>query len=65
MNTADSRRAAEELERLGYVPTRRAEDADLVVLNTCVVRQSAEDRVVGRLSSLKPSRGSALRPSSP
>jgi len=54
MNTADSRRAAEELEKLGYVSTRRAEEADLVVLNTCVVRQSAEDRVVGRLSSLKP-----------
>jgi tRNA-2-methylthio-N6-dimethylallyladenosine synthase len=45
---------AEELEKLGYVPTRRAEDADIVVLNTCVVRQSAEDRVIGRLSSLKP-----------
>jgi len=45
---------AEELEKLGYVPTRRAEDADIVVLNTCVVRQSAEDRVLGRLSSLKP-----------
>lgn len=54
MNTADSRRAAEELERMGYLPTRRAEEADIVVLNTCVVRQSAEDRVVGRLSSLKP-----------
>ena len=54
MNTADSRRMAEELERLGYLPTKRAEDADIVVLNTCVVRQSAEDRVIGRLSSLKP-----------
>ena len=54
MNTADSRRMAEELEKLGYLPTKRAEDADIVVLNTCVVRQSAEDRVMGRLSSLKP-----------
>jgi len=54
MNTADSRRMAEELEKLGYIPTRRAEEADLIILNTCVVRQSAEDRVVGRLSSLKP-----------
>ena len=54
MNVADSRRLAEELDRLGYVPTRRAEDADIVVLNTCVVRQSAEDKVLGRLSSLKP-----------
>jgi tRNA-2-methylthio-N6-dimethylallyladenosine synthase len=54
MNTADSRRVAEGLERLGYRWTKRAEDADLVVLNTCVVRQSAEDKVLGRLSSLKP-----------
>jgi len=54
MNTADSWRMAEELERLGYVPTKRAEDADIIILNTCVVRQSAEDKVVGRLSSLKP-----------
>ncbi len=54
MNAADSRRAAEELERLGYRWTKRAEEADLVVLNTCVVRQSAEDKALGRLSSLKP-----------
>jgi len=54
MNTADSRRAAEELERLGYRWTKQADAADLVVLNTCVVRQSAEDKVLGRLSSLKP-----------
>jgi tRNA-2-methylthio-N6-dimethylallyladenosine synthase len=53
-NVADSRRVAEELGKLGYVPTRRTEDADLIVLNTCVVRQSAEDKVLGRLSSLKP-----------
>jgi tRNA-2-methylthio-N6-dimethylallyladenosine synthase len=54
MNTADSRRAAESLERLGYHWTKRADAADLIVLNTCVVRQSAEDKVLGRLSSLKP-----------
>lgn len=54
MNEADSRRLAAALERLGYAPAARAEDADLVVLNTCVVRQSAEDKVYGRLSSLRP-----------
>jgi tRNA-2-methylthio-N6-dimethylallyladenosine synthase len=54
MNAADSRRAAESLERLGYRWTKRADAADLIVLNTCVVRQSAEDKVLGRLSSLKP-----------
>ena len=54
MNEADSQRLASELERLGYQPTARAENADVIVLNTCVVRQSAEQRVYGRLNSLRP-----------
>ena len=54
MNVADSRRLASALERLGYAPAGRADEADVVVLNTCVVRQSAEDKVYGRLGSLKP-----------
>jgi tRNA-2-methylthio-N6-dimethylallyladenosine synthase len=54
MNVADSQRVGSALERLGYAFTPRAEDADVIVLNTCVVRQSAEDKAYGRLSSLKP-----------
>lgn len=54
MNQADARRVAEELETRGYTPTPQPERADVLVLNTCVVRQSAEDRVTGRLSSLRP-----------
>ncbi len=54
MNEADSRRLAAALEQLGYEPAARAEDADVIVLNTCVVRQQAEDKVYGRLSSLRP-----------
>jgi tRNA-2-methylthio-N6-dimethylallyladenosine synthase len=54
MNEADSRRLASALERLGLTPAGRAEEADVVVLNTCVVRQSAEDKAYGRLSSLRP-----------
>jgi tRNA-2-methylthio-N6-dimethylallyladenosine synthase len=54
MNVADSQRVAASLEKMGYQPIARAEDADIVVLNTCVVRQSAEDKAHGRLSSLKP-----------
>ena len=54
MNDADSQRLASELEKLGYGFVDRAEDADIVVLNTCVVRQQAEDKIYGRLGSLKP-----------
>lgn len=54
MNTADTQRLAAELEKLGYVWSDVAEDADVIVLNTCVVRQQAEDKVVGRLTSLAP-----------
>jgi tRNA-2-methylthio-N6-dimethylallyladenosine synthase len=53
MNVADSRRVAAALEDQGYAPTRVAEEADVIVLNTCVVRQSAEDKAYGRLNSLK------------
>ncbi len=54
MNVADSQRVASALEGLGYTPEKRAEDADVIVMNTCVVRQSAEDKAYGRLSSLMP-----------
>jgi len=54
MNAADSARLAGSLEDLGYRAAERADDADVIVLNTCVVRQSAETRAIGRLSSLKP-----------
>ncbi len=54
MNVADSRRVASALEQLGYQPTKDPKEAMVIVLNTCVVRQSAEDKAIGRLSSLKP-----------
>ncbi len=54
MNVADSRRVGSALERLGYDFTSKAEEADVIVLNTCVVRKSAEDKAYGYLSSLKP-----------
>jgi tRNA-2-methylthio-N6-dimethylallyladenosine synthase len=54
MNVADSQRVASALEHLGYHDTPRPDDADVIVLNTCVVRQSAEDKAYGRLSSLRP-----------
>src|SRR5690606_20392763 len=54
MNVADSNHVAAELEKIGYGPTDRLDEADVVVLNTCVVRQSAEDKATGKLGSLKP-----------
>ncbi len=54
MNEADSGRVAAELDALGYVPTDDPRQADVIVLNTCVVRQSAEDRAIGHLWALKP-----------
>ena len=53
MNVADSQRVASVLELLGYHHTARPDQADVVVLNTCVVRESAEQKAVGRLTSLK------------
>src|SRR3989304_3469958 len=54
MNTADSQRVASALEKLGYAPAEKIEAADVIVLNTCVVRQQAEDSAVGRLTTLAP-----------
>jgi len=53
MNQADSEQLATSLERLGYQSAHDIEKADLIVLNSCVVRQSAENRVLGKLDSLK------------
>ena len=54
MNVADSSRLSRALESLGLSATTDASQADLIILNTCVVRQSAEDRALGRLNSLRP-----------
>ena len=54
MNQADAERLAEALEARGYAATREPSEAALLLLNTCVVRQSAEDKVLGRLASLRP-----------
>jgi tRNA-2-methylthio-N6-dimethylallyladenosine synthase len=53
MNKAESERLGSYFEHLGYKPIANAEEADLIVLNSCVVRQSAENRVVNKLDALK------------
>jgi len=49
MNTADSQHLASELEKLGHRATATLQEADIMVVNTCVVRQSAEDKAFSRL----------------
>ena len=56
MNTADSERLGSALEQLGLTAVARPADADVVVLNSCVVRQSAEDKVTGTLNLTQPLR---------
>ncbi len=53
MNYADARRVATELEKLGYQATSVADDADVVILQTCTVRQQSEDKAYGKLHVLK------------
>jgi tRNA-2-methylthio-N6-dimethylallyladenosine synthase len=53
MNKAESQRIAGYLHSSGYQATTTLENADLIVLNTCVVRQSAEEKVLGTLGLLK------------
>ena len=54
MNKADSERLESALGQMGMSSTDSPEEADVVVVNSCVVRQSAEDKVGGMLWSLKP-----------
>jgi len=52
MNTSDSERVASVLERLGYEKAASEEEADMLVFNTCSVKQKAEDKVTGLRKSL-------------
>ena len=54
MNKADSERLAGALHGLGFRESASPREAGVIVLNSCVVRQSAEDKVTGMITSLKP-----------
>ena len=56
MNVVDSEQIALLLGELGYTPRERPEDADLIVLNTCAIREKAERKVLGHLWQFKPLR---------
>lgn len=52
MNKSDSERLAALLDSFGFVETADEKEADLVIMNSCSVRQSAEDRIFGKLRAL-------------
>jgi tRNA-2-methylthio-N6-dimethylallyladenosine synthase len=54
MNEHDSERIAGLLEADGYEPTDDADQADVVVLNTCCIRENADNKLYGTLGNLKP-----------
>ena len=53
MNVHDSERLAGLLEQAGYIPSSSDADADVVVVNTCSVREKAEDKLFSRLGELR------------
>src|SRR5436190_17582997 len=53
MNVHDSERMAGLLEQAGFEPTEDATDADVVVINTCSVRERAEEKLYTRLGELR------------
>ncbi|HZB92700.1 MAG TPA: tRNA (N6-isopentenyl adenosine(37)-C2)-methylthiotransferase MiaB [Stellaceae bacterium] len=54
MNVYDSARMADVLAPLGYAPSASAEDADMIILNTCHIREKAAEKVFSDLGRLKP-----------
>lgn len=62
MNVYDSTRMADVLAPLGYAPTEQQEEADMVILNTCHIREKASEKVfsdLGRLRELKQEKAKA------
>lgn len=53
MNVHESEKLAAICEKMGYTETDKREDADLIVFNTCAIREGAEDRVFGNVGALK------------
>src|SRR5271156_5674960 len=54
MSVADGEEMARPLLRQGFAPTADLEEADAVILNTCTVRQHAEDKALSLLGRLRP-----------
>ena len=61
MNVYDSARMADVLAPLGYAPAGAPDDADLVILNTCHIREKAAEKVYSELGRLRRAQGAARR----
>ena len=61
MNVYDSHRMADTLAPAGYAETARAEDADLVILNTCHIREKAVEKVYSELGRIRVLKEAAAR----
>ena len=57
MNEHDSERIAGLLMADGMTPTDDADDARVIVLNTCAIRENADNKLYGNLGHLKPAEG--------
>lgn len=53
MNIHESEKLAGILEETGYLPAQSVADADIIVLNTCCIRETAEQKIIGHIGSLK------------
>lgn len=53
MNVHESEKIASILEEMGYKPTEKRENADVIVFNTCAIREGAEERMFGNVGALK------------
>jgi tRNA-2-methylthio-N6-dimethylallyladenosine synthase len=63
MNVYDSARMADLLAPLGYAPTDAPDEADMVILNTCHIREKAAEKVyseLGKLRKMKDARGGKM-----
>lgn len=54
MNEHDSERMLYYLEQIGYGQSQKRDDADIIIINTCAVREKAANRLFGHLGNLKP-----------
>ena len=60
LNENDSEKLAGITEKLGYEKTENLQEADLVIFNTCCVRENAEERLFGKLGELREEKGTII-----